>query len=110
MRDFQELLQAASLVHGHLCAGQVLGVREELLAIEEVTVKLSEYDLPGPPRKTVLCECCGEGINDNREVVRNGATLCRACAGESYYGSTITLGAYVHATGSRLERSAARSG
>lgn len=188
MKDFQEMLDAAAALHGHICAGQVLGVRmaraglnalgidpemehkriivfvecdrcaadalsaavrvtlgkrtlkyldygkmgatffdsktgravrvvalesarervhayapenlgkyeaqliayqvmpeDELLTIEEVRVKLSEYDMPGPPRKTVLCECCGEGITDNREITRDGATLCRACAGGSYY-------------------------
>lgn len=195
MKDFQEMLDAAGALHGHLCAGQVLGVRmaqtglnalgvdpeaehkrilvfvecdrcaadavsavacvslgkrtlkyldygkmavtffdtktgravrvvaredarqlakayapvdlgkyeaqliayqvmpeDELLTIEEVMVKLSEYDMPGPPRKTVLCECCGEGINDNREVVKDGATLCRACAGGSYYARAIDRG------------------
>ena len=58
---------------------------DELLAIEEVRVQLSEYDLPGPPLKSVLCELCGEGITDNRNVIRDGTTLCRACAGEGYY-------------------------
>lgn len=195
MKDFQEMLDAAAALHGHICAGQVLGVRiaqaglnalgvdpeaerkrilvfvecdrcaadavsavacvslgkrtlkyldygkmaatffdsktgravrvvaregarqlakayapadlgkyeaqliayqvmpeDELLTIEEVGVKLSEYDMPGPPRKTVLCECCGEGINDNREITRDGAILCRACAGGSYYTPAIDRG------------------
>lgn len=27
MKDFQEMLDAAAALHGHICAGQVLGVR-----------------------------------------------------------------------------------
>jgi formylmethanofuran dehydrogenase subunit E len=82
----------------------------ELLAVEDVGVQLSEYDSPGPPLKTVLCDCCGEGINDNREVVRDGMTLCRACAGQSYYVSVMSRGEYVHAANDGLERTLARSG
>jgi formylmethanofuran dehydrogenase subunit E len=33
----------------------------------------------------VVCAQCGEGINFQRQVIRQGATLCRACAGERYY-------------------------
>ena len=62
---------------------------DELLTLEEVHVQLSEYDLPGPPLKSVLCERCGEGITDNREVIRDGATLCRACAGAAYYTPAV---------------------
>jgi formylmethanofuran dehydrogenase subunit E len=36
-------------------------------------------------RVRVLCSACGEGINYEREVRRDGAVLCRACAGERYY-------------------------
>jgi formylmethanofuran dehydrogenase subunit E len=33
----------------------------------------------------VSCDECGEGVNDRREIVREGRTLCRACAGDAYY-------------------------
>ncbi len=36
-------------------------------------------------RVRVACEACGEGVNYQREIVRRGRTLCRACAGVSYY-------------------------
>lgn len=57
----------------------------ELVTIEEVRVALSEADLPGPPRRRVTCERCGEGVNDGREVSGAGRILCRACAGSAYY-------------------------
>jgi formylmethanofuran dehydrogenase subunit E len=31
------------------------------------------------------CAVCGEGINFERFVERDGRILCRACAGEQYY-------------------------
>ena len=59
---------------------------EELFKVERVAVKYGEFDAPGHPRSRVICACCGEGINDGREVSgADGATLCRPCAGDSYY-------------------------
>ena len=58
---------------------------EELFKIERVTVSVSEQDRPGRPVSRVICADCGEGVNDRREVIRGGRTLCRACAGEAYF-------------------------
>ena len=62
---------------------------EELFKVERVRVELPPQDQPGRPVSRVQCDECGEGINDRREVLREGRTLCRACAGEAYY-SRIT--------------------
>jgi formylmethanofuran dehydrogenase subunit E len=58
---------------------------EELFAIEWVRVTFGAEDLPGYKAPRVVCEQCGEGVNFHREVVREGRTLCRSCAGECYY-------------------------
>jgi formylmethanofuran dehydrogenase subunit E len=58
---------------------------EELFKIERVSVPVPEQDQPGRPVSRVLCENCGEGINDRREVIREGHTICRACAGGAYF-------------------------
>ncbi|MEK6324392.1 MAG: FmdE family protein [Acidobacteriota bacterium] len=58
---------------------------EELFKVERVRVSLPAQDQPGRPVSRVQCDECGEGINDRREVARDGRTLCRACAGEAYY-------------------------
>lgn len=50
-----------------------------------VKVDVPPEDLPGFKGPRVVCAQCGEGINFKREVVRNGRTLCRSCAGERYY-------------------------
>lgn len=50
-----------------------------------VRVTVAPQDLPGFKGPRVTCAQCGEGINFQREVHRDGQTLCRACGGESYY-------------------------
>lgn len=50
-----------------------------------VKVQVQHEDLPGFKGPRVVCAECGEGINFRREVVRNGRTLCRSCAGERYF-------------------------
>lgn len=57
----------------------------DLFKVEKVEVSVPVEDQPGRPVSRVICDVCGEGINDRREVIREGRTLCRACAGEAYY-------------------------
>ncbi|MHC1742073.1 MAG: FmdE family protein [Syntrophobacteraceae bacterium] len=58
---------------------------EELFMIAEVHVSIPLQDMPGRPLSRVECEQCGESVQDRREVIRNGWTLCRSCAEGSYY-------------------------
>ena len=39
----------------------------------------------GQPGKRVACEACDEEIINQREVMHEGTTLCRSCAGKSYF-------------------------
>jgi len=50
-----------------------------------VKVEVQPEDLPGFKGPRVVCAECGEGINFKREVLQGGRTLCRSCAGETYY-------------------------
>jgi formylmethanofuran dehydrogenase subunit E len=50
-----------------------------------VKVEIRPEDLPGFKGPRIVCAECAEGINFKREVIRNGRTLCRSCAGERYY-------------------------
>jgi formylmethanofuran dehydrogenase subunit E len=50
-----------------------------------VKVQIQPEDLPGFKGPRVVCGQCGEGINFKRELVVEGRTLCRSCAGETYY-------------------------
>lgn len=68
---------------------QMLAYREisedDLFTAQWVTVELPPEEFPGYKSERVVCESCGEGINFRREVRADDKTLCRACAGESYY-------------------------
>jgi formylmethanofuran dehydrogenase subunit E len=50
-----------------------------------VKVEVKPEDLPGFKAPRVVCAECAEGINFKREVVKDGRTLCRSCAGETYF-------------------------
>ncbi len=58
---------------------------EDLFDTQWVRVAIGPEDLPGYKAPRAICQECGEGVSFKREVVRNGRTLCRSCAGERYY-------------------------
>lgn len=70
-------------------AAQMKAYRElpnaELFDSQRVRVELPEQEFPGYKGERIVCAQCGEGINFRREVVRDGTTLCRGCAGEQYW-------------------------
>ncbi len=57
----------------------------ELFTCQEVKVSIPPQDMPGRPMSRVQCSRCGEYVQDMREVVKNGSTLCRPCAEGGYY-------------------------
>ena len=70
-------------------AGQLEAYRimsdEDLFEVMPVRVQLQPEDMPGRPLTRVRCDACGEHVQDGREVLLDGAVLCKACAGNSYY-------------------------
>lgn len=58
---------------------------DQLFTVQWVKVDVPPEDLPGYKGLRVTCVSCGEGINFQREIRRDGKTLCRGCAGERYY-------------------------
>ncbi|HWR73482.1 MAG TPA: FmdE family protein [Nitrospirota bacterium] len=50
MFDFAELLDTSMKIHGHLCAGQVLGVRMSMLGLREIGIS----DPKGVDRKSLI--------------------------------------------------------
>ena len=49
----------------------------------ELTVPVKQ--IIGQAGKRVTCEVCGEEIINQRDVIHEGTTLCRSCAGNSYF-------------------------
>ena len=58
---------------------------ESLFEVQWVRVAIAPEDLPGYKAARPVCAKCGEAISFRREVVKQHETLCRSCAGDSYY-------------------------
>ena len=64
---------------------------QELFSVQKVQLKTPVARLISRAGVKVICDSCGEEIMNEREVVRDGLAICRACAGASYY--LLTVGA-----------------
>jgi formylmethanofuran dehydrogenase subunit E len=53
---------------------------DELFAVQWVSVPLPPSEFPGFKGQRAVCALCGEGINFDRFVERDGEPLCLACA------------------------------
>ncbi|MDR0490708.1 MAG: FmdE family protein [Oscillospiraceae bacterium] len=58
---------------------------EDMFGVTPVKVSHKPEDLPGKPLGSMTCPICGENVMDGRQVVRDGAGMCKPCAGEAYY-------------------------
>jgi formylmethanofuran dehydrogenase subunit E len=58
---------------------------DQLFDVSEVHVHVKPEDMPGRPLRRVMCERCGEHVQDMREIAQDGEVLCRACACGGYY-------------------------
>lgn len=58
---------------------------DELFDVQWVRVTIGPEEMPGYKGPRVHCAECGEGIAFAREVLVDGRTLCKACAGARYY-------------------------
>ncbi len=77
---------APSKWHAQLEAYQVMP-DEELFTMQSIELTVSLEKLLSKPGHKALCDQCGEEIINEREMVQDGRTLCRACAGDSYWRS-----------------------
>ena len=91
---------AASYVPGEVSAKfqQIEGYKrmpdELLFDVQQVSLHLEETDLPGPPRRHVTCERCGQVVRDGRETLSDdNRIICRPCSSESYF-SPVPLPAH----------------
>ena len=57
----------------------------ELFRSTWVRVPLPPSEFPGYKGERVACALCGEGVNFDRFVERDGARICLGCAGNLYY-------------------------
>ncbi len=64
----------------------------KLLSIAEVELTTPVEAIVSRPGLRTNCAVCGEEIMNEREVLREGLVLCRACAGRAYYRETVSIG------------------
>jgi formylmethanofuran dehydrogenase subunit E len=73
---------------------QLLGYQrmpvEELLSATDVQLGMDVARLVSRAGAKAVCDYCGEEIMNEREVRRDGLTLCRSCAGPSYYHLVVS--------------------
>jgi formylmethanofuran dehydrogenase subunit E len=62
---------------------------EEMLIIQEVVLNTPVEQIVSRPGVRVNCDVCGEEIMNEREILREGLTLCCSCAGNGYYQSAL---------------------
>ncbi len=67
---------------------------EQLLRVVDVVLATSVEEIVSRPGLRTHCAVCGEEIMNEREIVRDGLVLCRACAGTAYYREPIALHAF----------------
>jgi len=77
---------------------------EEMFAVTEVHLAVSIAEIVSRPGVRVNCDVCGEEIMNERELQREGLTLCRVCAGDSYYHASICIPAYAERPEGFLEK------
>ncbi|HEX7317833.1 MAG TPA: FmdE family protein [Pyrinomonadaceae bacterium] len=57
-----------------------------LFKVEAVKIELNDFEMPGRPRRRIICAQCGEGVNDGRDLVDAlNRSVCRSCAFNGYY-------------------------
>ncbi|MBI3361936.1 MAG: formylmethanofuran dehydrogenase [Chloroflexi bacterium] len=74
---------------------QLLGYQrmpdEELFRVRRVALTVSIDQILSRPGAKAICGICGEEIVNEREIMHDGTTLCRACAGQSYYRPALDI-------------------
>jgi len=75
---------AESQWHAYLHGYQVMPTAE-LLVANRVRLTFSLEQLVSSPDRKTVCATCGEEIINGREVMIDDTTVCRGCAGDSYF-------------------------
>lgn len=58
---------------------------EDVVSVQKVRVNIAPEELPGKPKRTVICSRCGEKVMDSKDISSENGPLCLACAVGPYY-------------------------
>ncbi|MBI3912688.1 MAG: TraR/DksA C4-type zinc finger protein [Chloroflexi bacterium] len=84
LRALEYAPDATDRWHAQLAAYQVMP-DEELFEWKSVALTVDLPAMLSQHGHRVICAECGEDIINEREILGDGQTLCRSCAGQSYY-------------------------
>lgn len=73
-----------------LFAYQVMPV-SELFSTQRVRLNVPLSKILSRSGMKTVCETCHEEIINGREIVKGGRIFCRACAGESYFHTSVAV-------------------
>jgi formylmethanofuran dehydrogenase subunit E len=76
-----------------LQAYQILA-EAELFTVTEVQLTTPVEQIVSRPGVRCECAICGEEIINEREIQRDGGSLCRACAENGYYHAPVVMQAF----------------
>ena len=82
--------QARNRWEAMLNAYQVMP-NENLFVVQSVQLNMALSEIISRPGKKTICETCKEEIINGREVIKDGMTICRACAGDGYYSVSSSV-------------------
>lgn len=82
--------QARNRWEAMLNAYQVMP-NENLFVVQSVQLNMALSEIISRPGKKTICETCKEEIINGREVIKDGMTVCRACAGDGYYSVSSSV-------------------
>jgi formylmethanofuran dehydrogenase subunit E len=68
-----------------------------MFTVTEVHLATSIAEIVSRPGVRVNCDGCGEEIMNEREIKKDGLTLCRACAEAPYYRLPVSISHFEHA-------------
>jgi formylmethanofuran dehydrogenase subunit E len=58
-----------------------------LFRVQRVEVSINEFDMPGPTRRKVACDHCGQVVRDHREFIQGSRTICIPCSEKAYFSN-----------------------
>lgn len=64
---------------------------EILFRLQQVSVPVREWDLPGPTRRKVACVLCGQVVRDSKQVHTAQGPMCVPCANGGYLKPLRTI-------------------
>jgi formylmethanofuran dehydrogenase subunit E len=58
---------------------------DDVVSVQKVVVNIPPEEMPGKPKRTVICVQCGEKVMDGKDITTPEGSKCLACSQGSYY-------------------------